>query len=544
MIKENKNNKKDIIKSLSALFGDVSKPLRASLIGLKIEKILSKYYDNISNEQIAQSLITQYGSEALLAKNKVFERVVFGLNEKEIKNLAQFLNIPYTDNEIYENVADQISKKYNEFLEYFKQPDYFKIKKEKDNRVVSEEIKLEYEQNLTSLGYPHPYQNLVKLELEERIRRSSSNFSALIVMPTGSGKTRTAVEFMIDFIRSRKKSNILWIVESPNLSEQSLQTFYDLWQLRGDRLIKVHRCFSSFIPNINFTSGTNIIFGAFDKMKVLQKNNHDFFNSLKKSTDLMIIDEAHFSLAETYEEVISEIERNSTDIKKIGLTATPMRSDDTEFYNLKDYFNANLIDFKDEEDNIIDDPLKYLQKKQYLAKLDIEYLSIPEDEIKEDSKEFNDKVIERIQASLEEKKQIIVFAMSKDHAVALNILLQEKEIKSECIIGDTSANDRIDYFNKFKKNINANKNDQPKLFELNVLINYDILATGIDLPRVDELYLLRKFGNITTAMQVLGRALRGKNNGGNIKNKVVSIKGNKTKISNESDLYNLIKNMY
>ena len=258
----------------------------------------------------------------------------------------------------------------------------------------------------------------------------------------------------------------------------------------------------------------------------------------------MIIDEAHFSLAETYEEVISDIERNSPDIKKIGLTATPMRSEDTEFFNLKDYFNANLIDFKDEEDNIIDDPLKYLQKKQYLANLDIEYLSIPEEDIAEDSREFNDKVIERIQASLEEKKQIIVFAMSKDHAVALNILLQEKEIKSECIIGDTSANDRIDYFDKFKKNINENKNGQPKLFELNVLINYDILATGIDLPRVDELYLLRKFGNITTAMQVLGRALRGKKNGGNIKNKVVSIKGNKTKISNESDLYNLIKNMY
>ena len=73
-------------------------------------------------------------------------------------------------------------------------------------------------------------------------------------MPTGSGKTRTAVEFMIDFIRSRKKSNILWIVESPNLSEQSLQTFKSLWQLRGDRLIRVHRCFSRFVPQINFSN--------------------------------------------------------------------------------------------------------------------------------------------------------------------------------------------------------------------------------------------------------------------------------------------------
>jgi len=543
-MKESYDNKKEIIRSLSTLFGDVSKPLRASLIGLKIEKILSKYYDNISNEQIAQSLITQFGSEALLAKNKIFEKIVYGLDENELNKLAQYLNTPNAGGEIYDNVVEVISKKYEEFLRYYKQSDYFKIKKEKDSRVVSEEIELEYEQKLISLGYPHPYQNLVKLELEERIRKSSGKYRALVVMPTGSGKTRTAVEFMIDFIRSRKKSNILWIVESPNLSEQSLQTFKSLWQLRGDRLIKVHRCFSKFVPQINFSTCTNIIFGAFDKMKGLQNNNDDFFNSLKESTDLMIIDEAHFSLAETYEEVISDIERNSPDIKKIGLTATPMRSGDTEFYNLKDYFDANLIDFKDEDDNIINDPLKFLQKKHYLADLGVEYLSIPEEDILEDSKEFNDKVIERIQNSLKEHKQIIIFAMSKDHAVALNILLQAKDIKSECIIGDTSAADRINYFNKFKTNINSDPSEHPKLFELNVLINYNILSTGIDLPRVDELYLLRKFGNETTAMQVLGRALRGKKNGGNLKNKVISIKGNKTKINNESELYNLIKNMY
>ena len=536
--------KQELIRSLGSLFEDVSGPLRGALIGSKINQILSKYYDNISNDQIAQSLLTQYGSEALLAKNKVFERIIFALNEVEINKLAQFLEVSGLENDVYENVANQISKQYDKILEYYKQPDYFKIKKEKDNRVTAEVIGLEYEEHLTSLGYPHPYQNLVKLELEERIRNSSGKYRALVVMPTGSGKTRTAVEFMIDFIRSRKNSNVLWIVESPNLSEQSLQTFYDLWKLRGDRLLKVHRCYTGFVPEINFSNGTNIIFGAFDKMKGLQNNNDDFFNSLKKSTDLMIIDEAHFSLAETYEEVISDIERNSDDIIKIGLTATPMRTSDDEFYNLKSYFNSNIIDFKGEDDEVIDDPLKYLQENKYLAKLDIEYLSIPDEDIQEESREFNDKVIERIQVSVNESKQIIIFAMSKNHAVALNILLQDKGLKSECIVGDTSATDRINYFNKFKTDLNAKNIGEPKLFELNILINHSILATGIDLPRVDELYLLRKFGNETTAMQVLGRALRGEKNGGNAKNTVVSVKGNETKIANESELYNLIKNMY
>ena len=141
-MKESYDNKKEIIRSLSTLFGDVSKPLRASLIGLKIEKILSKYYDNISNEQIAQSLITQFGSEALLAKNKIFEKIVYGLDENELNKLAQYLNTPNAGGEIYDNVVEVISKKYEEFLRYYKQSDYFKIKKEKDSRVVSEEIEL------------------------------------------------------------------------------------------------------------------------------------------------------------------------------------------------------------------------------------------------------------------------------------------------------------------------------------------------------------------------------------------------------------------
>jgi len=219
-----------------------------------------------------------------------------------------------------------------------------------------------------------------------------------------------------------------------------------------------------------------------------------------------------------------------------------MRKSDTEFYNLKDYFKSRVIDFKDQKDKIIDNPLIYLQENKFLAKLDIEYLSIPDNDIKEDSKYFNDKVIERIHASLSEKKQIIIFAMSRDHAVALNILLQEKGVKCECIVGDTSANDRRSYFDKFKTNINYPR--EPEVFELNILINHGILATGIDLPKVDELYLLRKFGNETTAMQVIGRALRGQKNGGNLRNKIISIKGNKSKIADESELYNLIINMY
>lgn len=527
-------NREDMIESVARLFKTLSDPNRKSLIGAKIDDILSVYFDRIDTNQLASALISKYGSDLFKKKTNVLETIVNRMDLNEIKRFSNDLNIP-VKNDIYDDVVSFVNDRsaLPKILEYFELPKYFLIEKETDDRKTEEVIDIKYNQNLVSLGFPHPYQNNVKLELLERLHFSSGNFFALIVMPTGSGKTRTAVEFMIDYIRNRKSSNILWLVESPELAEQSLKSFKDLWELRGDRKIIAQRCFTSnFSPVIDSTKGTNVIFSGFKKLDSLKKQKTSFYQSIKNQTNLLIIDEAHFALAETYGELIRDIELNSKDICKVGLTATPMRPDDDEFYSLKKSFNDLIIDFKDDQNEIIKNPLSYLQDKGYLARIETEYLSIPEDEIKENSQELNNKVIARLEASVEEGKQIIVFAMSKDHAIALDILLKDKKLKTGCIIGDTLSQDRQQFFNDF-----TNK-------KINILINFGILSTGIDLPKVDELFLLRKFGEYTTAMQVLGRALRGKLNGGNDKNKIISIKGNKEIIDDANDLYNLIKNMY
>lgn len=528
--------KEDIIRSISGLFeSNLSDPNRKSLIGAKVDKILEKYFNRISPIQLASALLTKYGSSLFNKKNKVTQTIIYRLDNDEVRSLATKLEIGDIENQLnYELVIEKITKpqNLNIFIEHFNLPRFFLKKEEKKYLPVSEKIPSEYGQKIESRGYPHDYQNFVKLELLEKIRNTAGSFSGLVVMPTGSGKTRTAVEFMIDFIRVSKEANILWLVEKPELAEQALNSFKELWVLRGDRNLFVHRCFGNLNPSLDFSSGINIVFGGFDKLNSIRSGNDPFYNNLRLSLDLLIIDEAHFSLADTYESLISDISRMSLKLKKIGLTATPLRAEDNEFYGLRQYFDNRIIDFKNLGPQVGEDPIGYLQDNNYLAKLDIEYLSIEENEIFEYSRSLNDKVIERIKIGLSEGKQIIVFAMSKNHAIALNILLNHEGIISECIIGDTLGMDRQDFFKDFSNR------------KINVLVNYDILSTGIDLPVVDEIYLLRRFGQYTTAMQVLGRALRGKKNGGNFRNGVISIKTNNEIIQDESSLYNLIKNMY
>jgi len=525
--------RENILINLSNLFEKgLSDPLRKSLIGEKIDRILTKYFDRISPEQLASALLSRYGSDLFKPKYRILETIVNRLDSNEIKNLAYYLNVSTSANNIYDVVIEKIPTNIDSFLKYFEQSSYFLQQKPKDERKSQEKISIDYGQSINSLGFPHGYQNRVKLEVLNQLKKSSGKFSALVVMPTGSGKTRTAIEFMIDFIRNKRSCNILWIVDSPELSEQSLKSFKELWLLRGDREIIVNRCYGKFEPFIKNSQDLNIIFAGFDKLNGLRQNSSDSYEKISKNTHLLIIDEAHYSLAETYEELVDDIERKSKDLIKIGLTATPLRPDDTEFYNLKKYFDNRIIDFKDDANKIIKDPLKHLQKNDYLAEIIPEYFSIKESEIHEDSRELNDKIIERLKVSVSKNKQVIVFAMSKYHAIALNILFKHENIDSDCIVGETSSLDRQNIFDRFLDK------------QLNVIVNFDILSTGIDLPKVDELFLLRKFGQYTTAMQVLGRALRGLKNGGNKENRVISLKSNQQIIDNPSDLFILIKNMY
>lgn len=510
---------------------NIPDPIRKKLIGDKVDQILSKYLDRISSEQLANILLSRYSTDVFNTQYQVFETVINRLDEEEVKKVANFLGLN-VKNDVWDKVINVIPSKKKELLNYFNLPEYFLLKKEADNRKTYSIINNEYNEKLTSLGYPHPYQNSVKLELQEKIKTSSSNYSSLIVMPTGSGKTRTAIEFMIDFIRDKKSCNILWAVESPELAEQSLQSFNSLWKLRGDRQLKVQRCFGRFIPEINSINQINIVFAGFDKLISLKKNKHQFYNDFSSKTDLLIIDEAHFSLAETYESLISDIKRYSENLIIVGLTATPMREDDDEFMNLKHFFLNGQIEFKDDNNNHISDPINYLQEKGYLAKIIPEYLKIDPKDIDQFSEELNNQIINRAKISIEKNEQIIVFAMSKDHAIALNILFKYHELKSECIVGETLVSDRQEFFKQFKDK------------KINILVNYSILSTGIDLPKVDLLILARKFQQYTTAMQVVGRALRGEKNGGNKTNTIVSIINNSQIINDPSNLYNLINNMH
>ena len=92
----------------------------------------------------------------------------------------------------------------------------------------------------------------------------------------------------------------------------------------------------------------------------------------------------------------------------------------------------------------------------------------------------------------------------------------------ELIVGETLDAKRKDILNRF--------GDEHK--SLSVIVNHQILATGIDVPGMNSIMILSRINSPSLALQVLGRAMRGKKNGGNLKNTIFLTKDNEVTLTN------------
>lgn len=411
----------------------------------------------------------------------------------------------------------------------------------------------------------HTYQKKIKDRVIQKLIYDSKG-KLLVHMPTGSGKTKTAIEAIIDFIRvtlkADQKSTIVWFAHSKELCEQAYETFKAMWKFKGDYPISAYKYFGDAdldeVLNIQ-TDNISIIFIGFQKFNpVLNASFEDRRRPLRKflydSTRLVIVDEAHKSLAHTYQKAI-EFVSEMPNCRLLGLTATPGRSNfvegDNQNQELAEFFGTEIVSITNEIGGRLDNPLQYLQNSdpQVLAQIDFQYLDFsinltgeytPEQINQIQRREdLNDKELNRFAVDPHRNKLIInsisdavkndestlVFACTTEHCLILQRLLKLHGIHAEVILGSTEKGARAKYISDFK---NGN---------LKVLLNYGVLSTGFDAPNLNTLIVARPTKSIVLYSQIVGRALRGPANGGNTKNKIITIKDNLTGFPNEDFMF-------
>ena len=171
------------------------------------------------------------------------------------------------------------------------------------------------------------FQELVKEQIIDALRDSST---AYVIMPTGSGKTRTSVEAAVGFLDENGSSvdRILWIADRSELCEQAVDSFLTILPHRNNSRVQISRYWSEFVR-----------FGYRLRWQEVHSRSDNYINSanpkrfeagepvgryLIENSRIIIIDEVHRNL-KFNEGLVEKVRRINPECGIIGLTATPYR---------------------------------------------------------------------------------------------------------------------------------------------------------------------------------------------------------------------------
>jgi superfamily II DNA or RNA helicase len=387
------------------------------------------------------------------------------------------------------------------------------------------------------------YQSEIYFKAVKKLQLRNSRF--IVQMPTGSGKTRTAMEIIADcFINSQNNCLIFWLVYSEELCEQAVECFVEVWKHVGNKNVKLIRAWGKNNLNINNDDNFAFIVGGFQKLFNLQQQNPTIFNQLKDKTYLIVVDEAHRVLAPTYKSVTDSL--FGINCRLIGLTATPGRGINQLEENrlLSDYFNEEKIDIETPLNQSVFSFLKlkgimsYVDYKPLvtspsfsLSQKDVEYLEnnfdFPSSFLKKigEDETRNFEIIKELLGKLQVHKKAIFFGCSVDHSKFICSMLNYLGVKAAHIDGSTNRGARQNILNEFK---NGN---------INIICNFGILSTGFDAPKTDLVFISRPTQSIVLYSQMIGRGLRGPSVGGTENCTIVTVKDNINGLPNDSNIF-------
>lgn len=343
-------------------------------------------------------------------------------------------------------------------------------------------------------------------------------FRTMIVIPTGGGKTLTASWWLLkNAINEGKK--ILWIAHRQALLEQALITFKN-------------NAYATNLPH-RWSFQYRIISGIHDKVKHIEVTDDLLIvskDSLIKQLTLLkpwlknqrecyvVIDEAHHAAAASYQSILNYIDSQVGNVKLLGLTATPFRTDERESGILAQIFRDDIcykVDLMDLiKRGILARPhfeecatdLTFTANAKELQKMKIYDTISGEIATKlAGHKVRNAMIVNHYKINQTRYRQTILFAINRMHAVVLKTLFEKAQIKCGIVI----SRDSIELANENQEVIESYIQGK-----IQVLINVNILTEGIDLPFTQTVFLTRPTVSSILMTQMIGRALRGEAAGG------------------------------
>lgn len=324
--------------------------------------------------------------------------------------------------------------------------------------------------------------NLMQKEALESLQhlREKGERKGLVISATGTGKTFLAA-FDVEAVKAKR---ILFIVHRETVTRAAMQTF--------KMVFGQTRTYGVFAGGEREIS-CDFVFTTVQTLS--RKSNLEEFSAT--DFDYIVIDESHRAGAESYRRVLSYF---SPDFL-LGMTATPERTDGADIFELFSYNLAYEIRLHRALAEGLLCPFHYFG---------ISELSISGYEI-DDVTEFNRLVSsERVTRILEATERYgtdngtirgLVFCSRKKEAIELARAFSERGVRSIALTGEHSEEDRETAISRLE----AAPEDPEKL---DYLFTVEIFNEGVDIPKVNQVVMLRPTSSAIVFVQQLGRGLR------------------------------------
>ena len=395
-----------------------------------------------------------------------------------------------------------------------------------------------------SLPELHDYQKTIVAKVRDMLRNErvdGAQRRGMISMPTGSGKTRVAVQAIIEAMREDGfDGGILWVADREELCEQAVEAWRQVWSSIGSRRVQllISRMWG-WQDKPQTTSAPHVVVATIQTLKARlssQPDEYEFLADFK----LVVFDEAHRSIAPTFTSVMREIGltrlQRSDEPFLLGLTATPYRGyNEEETAWLVNRYGNNRFDAGAFTSDYPDDVVRELQDMCVLAQADHETieggaysLDYFERQQMRSSPWLPQSVEDRIAGDLDRTRRIVeayeahvnpdwptlIFATSVEHSQTVAALLYMKGVKSRAVSGNTETTTRRRIVEEFRRG------------EIKALVNYGVFREGFDAPKTRAIIVARPVYSPNLYFQMIGRGLRGVKNGGNDRCLILNVRDN------------------
>ena len=348
---------------------------------------------------------------------------------------------------------------------------------------------------------------------------------ALLVMATGSGKTRTAAALVDMLTQCNWVKRVLFLADRNALVTQAKNAF----------ALHLPNLTSIDLTTEKEENSSRLVFSTYptimNKIDAVRTNDQRFYGA--GHFDLIIIDEAHRSVYQKYGAIFHYF-----DAMLLGLTATPKKEIDRNTYQLFDIEDDNPTFAYELDEAVKDDflkppksisvPVKFLregiryselserEKQEYEEKFGDPTSGEAPEEIGSEALNkwlFNTDTVDKVLHYLMRKGikveggdklgKTIIFAQNHNHAVFIEERFNKNypEYRGQFLrVIDNYETKAQDLLGKFV--------DPDVEYDPQIAVSVDMLDTGIDAPRVVNLVFFKRVKSYTKFWQMVGRGTR------------------------------------